>query len=117
MPHEKLPFIEPSDFFKADLRIGKVMEARPFPEARKPAYQLLIDFGPEIGTLKSSAQLTVRYTPEQLFGRLIIAVVNFPPRQIGKFMSECLVLGAAVDEGDVLLLSVDGNPEPGTPIA
>lgn len=115
--HSRLPVIAVDDFFKADIRVGKVIDARPLPDARKPAYLLQIDFGSEWGILKSSAQLTVRYTPEQLFGRLVVAVVNLPPRQIGKFMSECLVLGALGENGDVMLLQVDGNPSPGTSIA
>ena len=87
------PTITPDDFFEADLRVGRVLSAEPFPEARKPAIKLRIDFG-ELGVRRSSAQLTAHYTPDELVGRLVIAVVNFPPRQIGPFISEVLVLGA-----------------------
>ncbi len=93
------------DFEKIDLRVGTIVEARPFEAARKPAYQLLIDFGP-LGKKKTSAQITKRYSCEELIGRQVIAVVNFPPKQIANFMSECLVLGA-VEDDDVALLTVD----------
>jgi len=86
------------------MRVGKVLEAAPFPEARKPAYKLTIDFGPEIGTKRTSAQITHHYTPEALIGKLVVAVVNFPPRQIGKFMSEVLVLGLPDADGHIILL-------------
>lgn len=104
------------DFAKIDLRVGTVLQARPFPEARKPAYQLLVDFGPELGTRKTSAQITDHYTPESLIGRQVVAVVNFPPKQIGPFMSECLVTGA-LDDGGVALLAADKVVPNGTRIA
>ncbi len=97
------------DFMKVDIRIGVVVEAKEFPEARKPAYKLVIDFGEEIGRKKSSAQITVHYTPESLTGRKVMAVVNFPPRQIGPFMSEVLTLGFADKNGDIVLAAVDGD--------
>jgi len=95
------------DFLKVDIRAGTIVEVVPFPEARKPAYKLKIDFGEEIGVKKSSAQITVHYQPEALVGRQVMAVVNFPPRQIGPFMSEVLTLGASDGSGDIVLLSVD----------
>ncbi len=102
-----------NEFERTDMRVGTIVEVNDFPEARKPAYQLTIDFGAEIGIRKSSAQITKRYKKEDLVSRQIVAVVNFPKKQIGKFMSECLVLGAVGEEGDVILLAPDFKIENG----
>lgn len=100
-------------FLQVDVRVGTVTRAEPFPEARRPALKMWIDFGAEIGLRKSSAQVTAHYTPEGLIGRQVVAVVNFPPRQIGPFMSEVLVLGVPDEKGEVVLLSPDQNTPDG----
>lgn len=102
--------LSPTDFetfARLDIRVGTIVEARPFPAARKPAYQLWIDFGPQIGVKRSSAQITVHYTPDTLVGRQVCAVVNFPARQIGPFLSEVLTLGMPDTRGDVVLIRPD----------
>jgi tRNA-binding protein len=95
------------DFERVDIRVGTVVDAQPFPEARKLSIKLVIDFGPEVGTKRSAAQLTVHYRPDQLIGRQVCAVVNFPPRQIGPFMSEVLTLGMPDDDDSVVLIKPD----------
>ena len=102
------------DFLKVELRVGRVVSAEPFPQARKPAYILHVDFGPELGVLKSSAQITVHYQPETLVGRLVVAVVNFPKKQIGPLMSECLVTGFHDADGAVALCVPDRDVPLGT---
>ena len=104
---EPAPQISFDDFLKVDVRVGTVVSAEPFPEARKPAYRLMIDFGPGIGVKKSSAQITRHYTLDQLQGRKVAAVVNFPPRQIGPMRSEVLTLGFPDADGEVVLVGVD----------
>jgi tRNA-binding protein len=101
------------DFMRVDVRVGEVIRAEPFPEARKPAYKLTIDFGPDVGVKRSSAQITRHYTTDELSGRKVAAVVNFPPRQIGPFMSEVLTLGFPDAEGEVVLVGVDRDAEIG----
>lgn len=105
------------DFSKVDMRVGEVQRAEAFPEARKPAIKLWLDFGPDVGVRKTSAQITDHYQPEDLIGRQLVAVVNFPPKQIGSFMSECLILGAIDANGAVVLLSPQTQVGLGLPIA
>jgi len=109
-----MPQIGWDDFTKVELRVGRVLSAEPFPQARKPAYVLHVDFGADIGVRKSSAQVTVHYTPEALVGRLVVAVVNFPRKQIGSLMSECLVTGFHDADGHVALCVPDRDVPLGT---
>lgn len=104
-----------ADFERVDMRVGVVVDARPFPEAKRPALKLWVDFGP-LGVKRSSAQVADRYAPAELVGRRVIAVVNFPPKQIGPFVSEVLVLGAYDEQGQVILLRPDFNVSPGSKI-
>lgn len=104
-----------ADFEKVDIRAGTIVDAQPFPEARRPAYRLRIDFGP-LGVKRSSAQITRYYRPEELVGRTVVAVVNFPPKQIGPFVSEVLVLGVYDDAGEVVLLRPDRPVSPGSKV-
>lgn len=106
-----------NDFERVELRVGRVIRAQPFPEARAPALNLEVDFGPEIGVLKSSAQITDRYTPEALIGRQVVGVTNFPPKQIGPIMSQCLITGFHDANGHVVLCVPDGDVPEGTRLA
>lgn len=103
----KMDTIQYSDFEKVDVRVGRIVDVQDFPEARRPAYKLWVDFGPELGIKKTSAQVTQNYAPDVLKGRLVAAVVNFPPKQIGKYMSEVLVLGFPDENGHVTLIAPD----------
>ena len=105
-----------AEFERVDMRVGVVTDAQPFPEARRPALKLSIDFGAELGTKRSSAQITAHYTAAELIGRRVVAVVNFAPKQIGPFVSEVLVLGAYNERGEVVLLNVDQPVSPGSKI-
>ncbi|MBL4645903.1 MAG: tRNA-binding protein [Rhizobiales bacterium] len=113
---ERKPEITFDDFLKVDIRTGTIVKAEPYPEARKPSIKMQIDFGAPIGIKKSSAQITVHYSPEELVGRQIMAVVNFPPRQIGKFMSEVLTLGYEDENGAIVLAQIDKPVPDGKPL-
>jgi tRNA-binding protein len=104
------------DFMKVDIRVGRIVQADEFPQARKPAYKLRIDFGPEIGLKNSSAQITKYYAPGDLVGKLVLGVVNFPPRQIATFFSEVLTLGVILGDGDICLVHPDRDVPLGSPI-
>ena len=108
-----MPEISWEDFEKVDVRVGKVVEAEPFPEARQPSIKIVVDFGPEVGQKRTSAQLTAHYDPETLLGKQVAAVVNFPPKRIAGFRSEVLVLGVPDEAGEVVLLSPDREVPPG----
>jgi tRNA-binding protein len=110
MIEEKIGF---KDFERVDIRVGHVLEAKPFPEARKPAYKLRVDLGPELGEKQTSAQITANYTPDELVDRQVLAVVNFPPKKIAGFESEVLVLGVPDESGQVVLVSPDREVPPG----
>lgn len=112
-PSQPAPALTFEGFLAVDIRVGTVIRAEPFPEARRPALKLWVDFGPQIGTRKTSAQITDHYDPATLIGRRVLAVVNFPPKQIGKFMSECLVLGVPDGAGGVVLVVPDSSVEGG----
>ncbi len=108
-----MPEITWGDFEKVDVRVGRILDAEPFPEARKPSIKLRIDFGEEVGEKRTSAQLAAHYDPESLLGRQVMAVVNFPPKRIAGFESEVLILGVPDEEGEVVLLSPDRDVPPG----